>query len=72
VFVHGGAWRSGVAKDYAYPAELFVNAGVNYIALDFINVDAANGDIGVMADQVRRGIAWAYQNAASYGGTLAK
>lgn len=68
VFVHGGAWRSGVAKDYAYPAELFVNAGVNYIALDFINVDAANGDIGVMADQVRRGIAWAYQNAASYGG----
>jgi arylformamidase len=68
VFVHGGAWRGGVAKDYAYPAELFVNAGVNYIALDFIDVGAANGDIGVMADQVRRGIAWAYQNAASYGG----
>jgi len=68
VFVHGGAWRTQVAKDYAYPAELFVNAGVNYIALDFINVDAANGDIGVMADQVRRGIAWAYKNAADYGG----
>jgi arylformamidase len=68
VFVHGGAWRSGAAKDYAYPAELFVNAGVNYIALDFISVDAANGDIGVMAEQVRRGIAWAYKNAASYGG----
>ena len=68
VFVHGGAWRSGVAKDYAYPAELFVNAGVNYIVLDFIDVGTANGDIGVMADQVRRGIAWAYQNAASYGG----
>lgn len=68
VFVHGGAWRSGAAKDYAFPAELFINAGVNYIALDFINVDAAKGDIGVMADQVRRGIAWAYQNAASYGG----
>ena len=68
VFVHGGAWRSGVAKDYAYPAELFVNAGVNYIVLDFIDVGAANGDIGVMADQVRRGIAWAYKNAKSYGG----
>ena len=68
VFVHGGAWRTQVAKDFAYPAELFVNAGVNYIALDFINVDAANGDIGVMADQVRRGIAWAYKNAADYGG----
>jgi arylformamidase len=68
VFVHGGAWRTQVAKDFAYPAELFVNAGVNYIALDFINVDAANGDIGVMADQVRRGIAWAYKNAADYSG----
>jgi len=68
VFVHGGAWRTQVAKDFAYPAELFVNAGVNYIALDFINVDAAQGDIGVMADQVRRGIAWAFKNAASYSG----
>jgi arylformamidase len=68
VFVHGGAWRGGMAKDYAYPAELFVNAGVSYIALDFTNVDGANGDIGVMADQVRRGVAWAFKNAASYGG----
>jgi len=68
VFVHGGAWRTQVAKDYAYPADLFANAGVNYIAIDFINVDAAQGDIGVMADQVRRGIAWAYKNAADYGG----
>ncbi|HET7912095.1 MAG TPA: alpha/beta hydrolase [Pseudolabrys sp.] len=68
VFIHGGAWRSGAAKDYGFPAELFVNAGVNYIALDFIAVGAANGDIGAMADQVRRGVAWAYKNTASYGG----
>ena len=68
VFIHGGAWRSGAAKDYGFPAELFVNAGVNYIALDFIAVGAASGDIGAMADQVRRGVAWAYKNAASYGG----
>ena len=45
VFIHGGAWLSGESKDYGFPAELFVNAGVNYIALDFISVDAANGDI---------------------------
>lgn len=62
------AWLRGEAKDYAFPAELFVNAGVNYIALDFIAVGAANGDISVMADQVRRGIAWTYKNAASFGG----
>ena len=63
-------WLRGTAKDYAYPADLFVNAGVNYVALDFIQVDEANGDIRVMADQIRRGIAWVYKNAASFGGDI--
>jgi arylformamidase len=68
VFVHGGRWVLGNARQYGYPAELFVNAGVNYVALDFIQVDAANGDLRPMAEQVRRGIAWIYKNAASFGG----
>ena len=68
VFVHGGRWLRGSAKDYAYPADLFVNAGVNFVVLDFIQVDAAGGDLRPMADQVRRGIAWVYKNAASFGG----
>ncbi len=72
VFLHGGAWLRGDAKDYAFPAELFVNAGVNYVALDFIAVGAAKGDIGVMAEQVRRGIAWTYKNAASFGGDVSR
>jgi arylformamidase len=68
VFIHGGNWQLGAAKDYAYPAEMFVAAGAHYIALDFINVNDAGGDLGVMADQVRRGIAWVRKNAASFGG----
>jgi arylformamidase len=68
VFIHGGAWRSGVSKSYAFPAEMFVNAGAHYVALDFSSVDAAQGDITVMADQVRRGVVWTYKNAASFGG----
>ena len=68
VYVHGGRWLRGAARDYAYPADLFVNAGVNYVVLDFIHVDEANGDLRPMADQVRRGIAWVYRNAASFGG----
>ena len=68
VFIHGGNWQLGAAKDYAYPAEMFVAAGAHYIALDFINVNDAGGDLGVMADQVRRGIAWVCKNAASFGG----
>jgi len=68
VFIHGGAWLHGEAKDYAFPAELFVNAGAHYVVLDFVAVKAANGDLRVMADQVRRAVAWVYKNAANFGG----
>ncbi len=68
IFIHGGRWLNGKARDYGFPADLFVNAGVNYIALDFIAVDAAKGDLRPMADQVRRAIAWVYKNAASFNG----
>src|SRR5262245_61134398 len=72
VCIHGGYWLLGEAKNYAYPAEMFVNAGAHYVALDFVAVSAAGGDLHVMADQVRRGIAWVYKNAASFGGDAAR
>jgi arylformamidase len=68
VFVHGGAWRTGLARNYAYPAEMFVNAGAHFLVLDFINVIEAGGSLMPMAEQVRRGVAWAYKNARSFGG----
>jgi arylformamidase len=68
VFIHGGAWLGGEARNYGDSAELFLNAGATYIALDFIAIKDAGGDLRVMADQVRRGVAWAYKNAASYDG----
>ena len=68
VFIHGGAWRGGLAKDYHYPAEMFVNAGANFVVPDFINVTQNGGDLLGMADQVRRSVAWAYKNAKSFGG----
>lgn len=68
IFVHGGAWRGGLAKDYSFPAELFVHAGAHYVALDFINVIEANGSLTPMAEQVRRAVAWVYRNARSFGG----
>jgi arylformamidase len=67
VFVHGGAWRTGLARDYQYPAEMFVNAGANFVVLDFNNVIETGGDLMVMADQVRRGVAFVYKNAKSFG-----
>jgi arylformamidase len=49
VFIHGGAWRSNSAKDSAFQAELLVNAGAHFIALDFIKVLEAKGDLMPMA-----------------------
>ena len=68
VYIHGGAWRGGAAKDSAGPAELFVHSGAHYIAIDFINVLEAKGDLMPMADQVRRAVAWVYKNAQSFAG----
>lgn len=68
VFIHGGAWRNGNAHGNAYAAELYVNAGAHHVVLDFDSVVDVGGDIGVMADQVRRGIAWVYNNAEKFGG----
>jgi len=68
VFIHGGAWRSGAAKNYAAPAELFVHAGAHYVALDFAAVQDAGGSLMPMADQVRRAVAWVYRNAHAFGG----
>ena len=68
VFVHGGAWRAGLARDYAFAAEMLVRAGAHFVALDFNNVLETNGDLMPMAEQVRRGIAWVFQHANKIGG----
>ena len=68
IFIHGGAWRRGLAKDYATPAEMFVNAGAHFAAVDFNNVDNMKGDLMPMAHQVRSAVAWIYNNAPSFGG----
>ncbi|MGD9616914.1 MAG: alpha/beta hydrolase [Alphaproteobacteria bacterium] len=68
VFIHGGAWRSGSAEQYAAPAEMFVRAGAHYVAPDFTTAQDAGGSLFPMAEQVCRAIAWVYDNAASFGG----
>ena len=68
VYVHGGAWRTGLAKNNAFPAEMLLNAGAHFVVLDFNNVIETGGSLMLMAEQVRRGVAWVYKNAASFGG----
>ena len=68
VFIHGGAWREGTAEIYAFPAELFINAGIHHIVLDFSWVQDVNDSLVPIVEQLRRAIAWIYRNAERFGG----
>jgi arylformamidase len=68
IYIHGGAWRNGAAKDFAFPAEMFMNAGAHFVVPDFVQVQDAGGSLLPMIEQVRRAVTWVYQNAASFGG----
>ena len=46
---------------------MFVDAGAHFIAVDFNNAIETHGDLMVIADQVRRAIAWVYKNASRFG-----
>ena len=63
VFIHGGAWKRGLASQNAFPAEMFVKAGVHYIVPDFSWVQDAADSLRTLADQIRRSLIWVYQNA---------
>jgi arylformamidase len=68
IFVHGGAWRNGVASEFTYLAEPFVHAGAHFAVLDFTTVDDAGGSLFPMVEQVRRAVGWVYRNADKFGG----
>jgi len=68
VFLHGGAFSMGLAKYYAFPAELFVRAGAHLVVPDFARPQDLDGSIVPLADQVRHAVAWVYRNAKSFGG----
>lgn len=72
IIIHGGAWRAGLASEFADSVEVFVRAGAHCAVLDFINVLEAGGSLFPMAEQVRRAIAFVARNAAHFGGDSAR
>jgi arylformamidase len=68
LFIHGGAWRSGSARDHTAPVEMFLAAGAHYLVPDFSWVQDVGGNLMVLAGQVRRAVAWAWRHAAAFGG----
>jgi arylformamidase len=67
LFIHGGAWRGGLASQYAFVAEPFVAAGCVVLIPDFAPVTELDGDLNRMTDQIRRVIAWVVGNAPALG-----
>ncbi len=68
IFIHGGAWAGGTAGDYSFVAERFVDAGFHVVIPDFDSVKDVNGNLAVLADQVRRCIRWCYEHAQEFNG----
>ena len=68
VFIHGGAWRRGLACQNAFPAEMFMDQGIHYVVPDFSWVQDAGNNLLNLADQVRRALIWVYRNAHIFNG----
>ena len=68
MFIHGGAWRSGFARDYGFLAEMFVHAGAHFVVPDFASVQEVDGSLHRVAAQLRRALAWVYSHAKQLGG----
>ena len=70
VFIHGGAWLGGEAKNHL-PTGRNLHKCWRALSssIDFCcDPGSAGGDLRVMAEQVRRAIAWVYKNAKSFDG----
>jgi arylformamidase len=68
VFLHGGSWRFENAASVHFLAEMFIDSGAHFITVDFTNVIETEGELLPLVDQVRRAVAWVYENASSFGG----
>lgn len=68
IMIHGGAWCNSDADMHGFPAECLTRAGAHMVLPDFSWVQDEGGSLFPMVDQVRRAVAWVYQNAESFGG----
>ncbi len=68
IHFHGGTWRFGAARNFAYMAEPFVRKGAVMVIPDFSSVVEEDGGLPVLARQVREAVAWTYRNAERFGG----
>ena len=67
IYLHGGAWHAGKAENFLFPAEMFLNAGISFAAVDFDGIEQTDGYLEPIQDQVCRAIEFACRNAQKMG-----
>jgi arylformamidase len=65
--IHGGAWRSGEAKDYALGATAWLARGAHWVVPDFSAVLDCDGDLGVMLEELKLAFALVQAMAPAMG-----
>lgn len=65
--IHGGAWRSGEAKDYALGATALLAHGSHLVVPDFSSVLACDGDLGAMLEELKLAFALTQAMASAMG-----
>ena len=65
-FIHGGAWKSGTARDYAFIVEWMLQAGWDVVIADFAAVTDADGDLQVLYRQLSQALNRVMQDTASH------
>lgn len=58
VFIHGGAWKTGTADDYLFPAQWITEHGLHYVCLNFDNTPDTGGRLFPMLNQLISAITW--------------
>lgn len=66
VYLHGGYWRMGHARENNYAVRTFADAGAAaFVATYDLCPDVG---LGTILDQTKRALAWVHDHAAEYGG----
>jgi arylformamidase len=66
-FVHGGAWRRGIAQDYAMAAAWLNQLGIHLVVPDFSAVTDVQGNLMTLFDQLQRALTLTAQTASNMG-----
>ena len=68
IFIHGGAWRSGLARDNAFAADCLCARAHTILWPISLTFSRLMGDLMPLSHQLRNAVAWVYNNASTFGG----